>query len=63
MSAVSYRGVLTRAPHLQRRIVLFSHWGVLRALTGKEFENCESWECGEEELLADVRADDNADEE
>ena len=63
MSAASCRVVLTRSPHLQRRIVLFSHWGVLRALTGKEFENCESWECGEEELLADMRADDNEGDE
>jgi hypothetical protein len=39
---------------LQRHIVVFSHWAVLRALTGKSFDNCESWECGVEELLADV---------
>jgi hypothetical protein len=43
---------------LQHRIVLFSHWAVLRALTGKNFENCESSEYGMEDLADDVICED-----
>ena len=40
---------------LQSRIVVFSHWAVLRALTGHNFENCDSNEFNLDDLLADVR--------
>jgi hypothetical protein len=45
---------------LQERIVIFSHWAVLQALIGKNFENCQSCECGAEDLLADVSVQDDA---
>jgi hypothetical protein len=44
---------------LQTRIVLFGHWAVLRALTGNNFENCESCECSVEDLVADVHVEDD----
>ena len=37
----------------ENHIAIVSHWGVLRALTGKEFKNVEIMECDFNSLLSD----------
>jgi len=35
----------------EQRICIVAHWGVLKSLTGKSFENCELVRCDERQLL------------
>ena len=55
LSAVPPACCASPAPNRQTCIVIFSHWAVLRALTGRNFDNCDSSECTLADLLADLR--------
>ena len=41
----------------EKTIALVAHWGVLRALTGRDFENAEIYECSSDMLLQDDKLD------
>ncbi|KAK9811659.1 hypothetical protein WJX72_007780 [[Myrmecia] bisecta] len=39
----------------EQSIGVVAHWGVLEALTGREFQNCELWSCNHDQLVVQTR--------